>query len=52
MAMNESVEKRPKRRISEKGKDFAKDEIYGSYETCLTARSHSSDVKRTLVSQD
>ena len=35
-----------------KGKDFAKDEIYGSYETCLTARSHSSDVKRTLVSQD
>ena len=35
-----------------KGKNFAKDEIYGSYETCLTARSHSSDVKRTLVSQD
>ena len=35
-----------------KGMGFPKDEMIFSYETCLTARSHSSDVKRTLVSQD
>ena len=37
--------------IMKKGKVFGKMRL-NSYETCLTARSHSSDVKITLVSQD